>query len=75
MDTVAQLTNVLTYAEKYKILKLWSKDTPIDVRIKFIKDVLIGRLKWQISGWEIMEYNLRFQVICNRRLKELNITV
>ena len=75
MDTVAKISSVLTYSEKYKILKLWSNEAPMDVRIRFIKDLLIGRLNWQIRGWEIMEYNLHFQVICNRLIKELNIMV
>lgn len=55
MDTVADLTRVLTYADKYKLIKLWSKDTPLDVRIKFIRDVLLVRLNRYIEGWEIME--------------------
>ena len=75
MDTVAKISSVLTYSEKYKILKLWSNEAPMDVRIRFVKDVLIGRLNWQIRGWEIMEYNLHFQVICDRLIKELNIMV
>jgi hypothetical protein len=66
MYTVDDIIHVLTYVEKYKVMKLWCKHTHLDVRIKFIKDVLIGRLHWQINGWEIMEYNLRFQVICNQ---------
>jgi hypothetical protein len=73
-DTVDDIHACSTYVEKYKILK-FGEHTHLDVRIKFIKDVLIGRLHWQINGWEIMEYNLRFQVICNRLLKELNIMV
>ena len=75
MDTVADLTRVLTYADKYKLIKLWSKDTPLDVRIKFIRDVLLVRLNRYIEGWEIMEYNLLFQVICNRITSELNLIV
>jgi hypothetical protein len=73
MDTVVRISSVLTYAEKYTILKLWGNGAPIDVRIKFIKEVLVGRLKWQIRGWDIMEYNLHFQVICNRLINDLNI--
>ena len=75
MDTVADLTHVLTYADKYKLIKLWSYENPLNVRIKFIKDVILLRLNRHIERWDIMEYNLIFQVICNRIVKELNLIV
>jgi hypothetical protein len=75
MYDIAEIINALTYADKYKVIKLWSYENPIDVRIKFIKDVIILRLNRCIEGWEIMEYNLIFQVICNRKIKELNLIV
>jgi hypothetical protein len=75
MKTAVEILGVLTFAEKYKLLKLWSYQSPLDERIKFIKGILIGRLNWTINGWEIMEYNLIFQVICNRLRNELNIMV
>ena len=75
MDKIQEITNVLTYADKYKLIKLWSYKNPLDVRIKFIKDVILLRLNRHIERWDIMEYNLIFQVICNRIVKELNIIV
>ena len=75
MKTVAEILSALTFAEKYKVMRLWSYQSPLDERIKFIKGILIGRLNWTINGWEIMEYNLIFQVICNKITKELNIMV
>ena len=75
MDKIAEITNVLTYADKYKLVKLWSYENPLDVRIKFIKDVILLRLNRHIERWDIMEYNLIFQVICNRIVKELSLMV
>ena len=75
MDKTAEIMNVLTFAEKYKLIMLWNNEAPLDIRIKFIKFVIMVRLNTHIKGWEIMEYNLLFQVICNRIRKELNLMV
>jgi hypothetical protein len=73
MYDIAEIMHVLTYVDKYKVIKLWSYENPIDVRIKFIRDVIMLRLNRCIDGWDIMEYNLIFQVICNRIINELNL--
>ena len=75
MYNIDEITNVLTYADKYKIIKLWSYENPLNVRIKFIEYVILLRLNRHIERWDIMEYNLIFQVICNRIVKELNLMV
>ena len=75
MDKTAEIINVLSYADKYTLIKLWSQEAPLDERIKFIKYVLTVRLNKSVNGWETMDYNLRFQVICNRIVKELNLIV
>ena len=75
MDKIQEITNVLTYVDKYKPIKMWNYETPLDVRIIFIKSILLTRLNRNVEGWEIMDYNFRFQVICNRIVKELNLIV
>lgn len=75
MYEIAEIINVLTYDDKYKLIKLWSYQSPLEVRIRFMRDILLVRLNTYVEGWDIMEYNLRFQIICNRILNELNLIV
>ena len=75
MYNIDEITNALTFDDKYKLIKLWSYEKPLNVRIKFIKDVILLRLNRHIERWDIMEYNLIFQVTCNRIVKELNLMV
>ena len=75
MYEIAEIINVLTYDDKYKHIKLWSYQSPLEVRIRFMEDSLLARLNTYIEGWGIMEYNLRFQIMCNRILNELNLIV
>ena len=75
MYEIAEIINVLTYDDKYKLIKLWSYQSPLEVRIRLMRDILLVRLNTYVEGWDIMEYNLRFQIMCNRILNELNIIV
>ena len=49
LHTVEEIISLLTEDEKNKVVELRSNDTPLNTRIQFIKDVLIGRLKWIIQ--------------------------
>ena len=71
MRTVEEILNVLTDIEKDVVLHLWHNQLPLAMRVRFIKNVLIGRLGWPIQGWDIMDYNLSLNVVANRLLKQI----
>jgi hypothetical protein len=73
MYDIEEITDVLTDVDKFILILFWSYRAPIDVRVRFMRDLLLVRLNTYIEGFDIMEYNLRFQIICNRQLKELNL--
>jgi hypothetical protein len=51
----------LTDMKRIPLLDLWYNQSPLAMRVRFIKNVLIGRLGWPIQGWDIMDYNLSLQ--------------
>ena len=69
LHTVEEIISLLTEDEKNKVVELWSNDTPLNTRIQFIKDVLIGRLKWIIQRWNFMDYKMKLIVVTNRIIK------
>jgi hypothetical protein len=70
MRTVEEILNVLTDIEKDVVLHLWHNQLPLAMRVRFIKNVLIGRLGWPIQGWDIMDYNLLLNAVANRLFKK-----
>ena len=71
MRTVEYILDVLTDIEKDTVLELWYNQSPLAMRVRFIKNVLIGRLGWPIQGWDIMDYNLSLNVVANRLSKQI----
>mgnify|MGYP001376010912 CR=1 FL=1 len=70
MRTVEDILDALTDIEKDTVLDLWYNQSPLAMRVRFIKNVLIGRLGWPIQGWDIMDYNLLLNVVANRLFKK-----
>jgi hypothetical protein len=70
MRTVEDILDALTDIEKDVVLHLWYNQLPLAMRVRFIKNVLIGRLGWPIQGWDIMDYNLLLNVVANRLFKK-----
>ena len=66
MYTVEEITENLTAEEKGRLIAICMYDCSIKARIKFIRQVLIGRLQWNIQGWDIMEYVMKLVVVANR---------
>ena len=71
MRSVEDILDVLTDIEKDTVLDLWYNQSPLAMRVRFIKNVLIGRLGWPIQGWDIMDYNLSLNVVANRLSKQI----
>ena len=66
MHTVEDILNALTDNEKAWLHALWSDAAPLKMRVQFINIVLVGRLGWSITGWDIMAYNQKLTIVCNR---------
>jgi hypothetical protein len=66
MYTVEEITENLTDEEKGRLIAICMYNSSIKDRIKFIRQVLIGRLQWNIQGWDIMEYAMKLVVVANR---------
>ena len=66
MHTVDEILNALTDVEKAWLYALYVNDAPLKMRVQFINTVLVGRLGWSISGWDIMTYNQKLIIVCNR---------
>ena len=75
LHTVEEIISLLTEDETNKVIELWSNDAPLNTRKQFIKDVLIGRLNWNIQGWDFMDYNMRLIVVTNRLINARWIAV
>ena len=71
MRSVEDILDVLTDIEKDTVLDLWYNQSSLATRVRFIKNVLIGRLGWPIQGWDIMDYNLSLNVVANRLSKQI----
>ena len=71
MRSVEDILDALTDIEKDTVLDLWYNQSPLATRVRFIKNVLIGRLGWPIQGWDIMDYNLSLNVVANRLSKQI----
>ena len=61
-----EIIQLLDNAEKIELLKLYNIQHPINERFRFIKQVINDRLNLNIYGWDLLDYNLIFQTICNR---------
>jgi hypothetical protein len=70
MHTVEEITEHLTAEEKRRLIAICKRNSSIKARIKFIRQVLIGRLQLNIQGWDIMEYNIKLIVIANRLMNQ-----
>ena len=66
MHTVEEILDALTSHEKAWLYALWSNDAPLKMRVEFIRIVLVGRLGWYITGWDLMAYNQKLIIACNR---------
>ena len=66
MHTVEEITENLTDEEKGRLIAICMYNSSIKDRIKFIRQVLIGRLQWNIQGWDIMEYAMKMVLVANR---------
>ena len=66
MHTVDEILEALTDVEKAWMFALWSNMAPLKMRLQFINIVLVGRLGWSIAGWDLMAYNQKLTIACNR---------
>ena len=75
MLSVEELRGILSDSEKAWLCSLWYNSAELKERIEFIKIVLVGRHNLNIKGWDMMDYNLKLQVLSNKLFKERTFVV
>ena len=63
MLSVEELRDMLSDIEKAWTCSLWNSSAELKHRIQLINIVLVGGHRLQIQGWDLMEYNLKLQVL------------
>ena len=66
MHTPEQINEALTPGERLLLLLICNLEESFQPRMQFVRKVLVGRLGWQIEGWDIMDYCMLLTAVANR---------